>query len=92
VSGRVVTQNLTAETITRKIHSLQRDPSLRLSETGRVLLRLLNFHLISSADRERLVESVPGYSIGTVTEIARACASAWQEFATQLECKEATNE
>jgi ParB-like chromosome segregation protein Spo0J len=79
----------TAQVIARKLRILQRDPVLRFNETGRVLLRLLTFHQLISERRDGLVRSVPGHSLGTVTEVALACARAWQELAAELERREA---
>lgn len=63
---------------------LRRDPSLRFTETGRYLLRFLEVHSISDDEWERLVERVPEHCRDITVQLARGCASKWQEFADSL--------
>lgn len=79
--------DLMAGVIVSKLQNLRQDPTLRFTESGRFLLRLFDFHLISPADRRRLLESVPQHSVGVVVEVAKACASRWLQLAEQLECQ-----
>jgi ParB-like chromosome segregation protein Spo0J len=67
------------------LESLRNDPALRYNETGRALLRLLALHTMSPADWEQLVSAVPLHRAQAVTQVARSCSEAWQEFATRLE-------
>jgi ParB-like chromosome segregation protein Spo0J len=67
------------------LESLRNDPALRYNETGRALLRLLALHTMSSADWEQLISAVPLHRAQAVTQVARSCSEAWQEFATRLE-------
>lgn len=67
------------------LRMLCKDPSLRYSEAGRTVLRLLALHSISNEEWKRLSASVPPYWIDAVAELARDCASSWQQFARQLE-------
>jgi transposase-like protein len=89
-----VTENVTGQrdehdlAIDTKIRSLRLDPVLRYSERGRLLLRLLDVHLLDPEDRRWLVDSVPPHSVGMMIDVARACMSSWREFATQLESKD----
>jgi hypothetical protein len=64
---------------------LQRDPSLRFSETGRALLRMLYSHAMAPERWEELLAAVPPHSTGMVSDAARDCARAWSDFADQLE-------
>ncbi|MFC8453205.1 streptomycin biosynthesis regulator [Kitasatospora sp. NPDC057223] len=66
----------------RVFTSLRNDPSLRQTEAGRLLLRMLEMHLPHQWDR--LAESVPAYRAGTVALAAVECAKAWQEFAARM--------
>ncbi|RFC71510.1 ParB N-terminal domain-containing protein [Streptomyces sp. AcE210] len=66
------------------LEALVNDPSLRLTENGRHLLRLLSTHAISRERRARIIESVPPHAVATVSEVARECASAWEDIARQL--------
>jgi hypothetical protein len=65
--------------------SLCADPSLRYNETGRLLLRLLALHAMSSADWERMISTVPVHRAQAVAQAARSCSEAWQQFAMRLE-------
>jgi hypothetical protein len=66
------------------LEQLKKDPSLRFSEVGRVLLRLLDAHSISTATWTRLVESVPSHASSAVAGLAMSCADSWRQFAEQL--------
>jgi AraC-like DNA-binding protein len=65
--------------------ALTRDPSLRFSENGRMILRLMGIHSITSATWNRLSGAVPAHCAEAVADIARKCAAAWQQFAEQVE-------
>jgi ParB-like chromosome segregation protein Spo0J len=64
--------------------NLRNDPTLRFTEAGRALLRLLALHTISPTDWSALVESVPTYCRDAVVGIANECAKSWLQFADQL--------
>jgi hypothetical protein len=66
---------------------VKRDPSLRFSEVGRAILRLLDSHSIPEETWEQLAESVPPHSAAAVASIARGCAVAWTRFAEQVESR-----
>ncbi|HZN17505.1 MAG TPA: ParB N-terminal domain-containing protein [Micromonosporaceae bacterium] len=67
------------------IENLRKDPSLRFSESGRQLLRLLCTVAIEPQDWNRLCDNVPPHCTDVVATAARICAQAWQQFATELE-------
>ncbi|WP_164835892.1 winged helix-turn-helix domain-containing protein [Actinacidiphila soli] len=60
--------------------NLYRDPSLRLTENGRLLLRLLEVHSVASAQWDSIIDSVPAHCAETVLAAAAECADAWQEL------------
>lgn len=60
---------------------LRQDPSLRFSEMGRALIRLLSIHALTDQDRKGLLDAVPEHCRGVVAELAHACAETWQELA-----------
>nr|WP_285470388.1 ParB/RepB/Spo0J family partition protein [Actinokineospora globicatena] len=60
---------------------LRQDPSLRLSEMGRALIRLLSLHALTDQDRKALLDAVPPHCRTTVAELAHACAETWQDLA-----------
>ncbi|GGV54063.1 ParB/RepB/Spo0J family partition protein [Streptomyces spectabilis] len=67
----------------RVFASLCKDPSLRQSETGRLLLRLLEMHL--PAQFRRITAAVPPYRAGMVAAAATECARAWQHLADTIQ-------
>jgi hypothetical protein len=73
-----------AGTVTDSLHQLKQDPSLRFSEIGRTLLRLLDAHSIPPATWERLVDSIPTHCSDTVARVARSCAYSWIQFAKHI--------
>ncbi|MFC0432223.1 ParB/RepB/Spo0J family partition protein [Kutzneria buriramensis] len=63
---------------------LQRDPSLRLTETGRSLLRWLMAHRIEEREWQTVVGSVPPHCAEVVSEVARRYADSWRRLAEEL--------
>lgn len=78
-------RSLSAQMAPMIMRSLCADPSLRYNETGRLLLRLLALHAMSSADWERMISTVPVHRAQAVAQAARSCSEAWQQFAIRLE-------
>lgn len=64
---------------------LSKDPSLRLTEGGRDLLRWLHAHVIRAEDWIGFVGAVPPHCAPAVVDLARQSADAWTELARQLE-------
>ena len=64
---------------------LRKDPSLRGTEPGRVLLRSLAAHASGPGSCEALIDAVPPHALFLVAELARSCADEWLSFATRLE-------
>ncbi|MEU2953949.1 ParB/RepB/Spo0J family partition protein [Streptomyces xanthochromogenes] len=60
---------------------LSRDPSLRYTEGGRQLLKLLGTHTTLS----EMSDTVPFHCARNVALLARECANAWNELARRLE-------
>ncbi|OLR92324.1 hypothetical protein BJP25_23295 [Actinokineospora bangkokensis] len=67
------------------LQRLRRDPSLRFSECGRALLRLLDLHSITPATWKRIADNTPAHCATAVADIARDCAEAWAQFADHLD-------
>jgi hypothetical protein len=65
--------------------SLKKDPSLRFTEAGRALLRLLDANTIDSEGWHRLIDNVPPHCASMVADIARECAKTWHYVAQQVE-------
>lgn len=68
---------------------MRRDPSLRMSQTGRALLHLLAAHLLTDEQRQDLVAGVPAHRAADVAQVARLCADRWLQFATDVEVRRA---
>jgi hypothetical protein len=64
---------------------LQRDPSLRLSQTGRELLRWLDNHAGEPNELVDLIEAIPPHCLYLIAELARRYADAWMEAARTLQ-------
>jgi ParB-like chromosome segregation protein Spo0J len=67
------------------LQRLRKDPSLRFSDAGRNLLRLLGERPMEAKDWERLAESVPQHWIEAVARIAREYAQDLTHFAHAIE-------
>jgi hypothetical protein len=69
---------------TTLVDRLKADPALRLSETGRTLLRMLNLHTISPKEWEEVIDNIPPHCSGIVAHLASECAGMWSEFAVRV--------
>ncbi|MEV0368828.1 streptomycin biosynthesis protein [Streptomyces sp. NPDC050636] len=68
------------------VTQLRKDPSLRLTATGRELLQMTNAPLLLQGEKvQQFVQAVPGHRTDSVAQMARGCAQRWLEFAEQLE-------
>lgn len=69
------------------VERLKADPALRLTETGRILLRLLNIHMIDSNEWQKIVDNLPPHCSDIVVQLSKDCADVWTEFAGRIEHK-----
>ncbi|TDH56812.1 streptomycin biosynthesis protein [Mycobacterium eburneum] len=67
------------------LQRLRKDPSIRCSERGRALLRLLSTVVVTISTFNELAEAIPIHCSGTIAEIARKHARAWQEIADKFD-------
>ncbi|MEU8364736.1 ParB N-terminal domain-containing protein [Nonomuraea sp. NPDC048882] len=67
------------------LDKLLRDPSLRLKEEGRQLLRLLQQTALAMESWSDLIAAVPPHWEGLVVKLARQYAATWQQFAQELD-------
>lgn len=72
---------LDTEEVLRK---LQRDPSLRLTDNGRILLRMINSRLLKSKEWEGVAAGVPSHCVPLLADLALSCADEWARFAEAL--------
>lgn len=66
------------------IRNLRKDPSLRFTEAGRVLLHVLSACAFEPGQWAQIAETVPAHQLDTVAILAVKCARAWQDFADSL--------
>jgi hypothetical protein len=76
--------DVAAERYQDSLTTLLKDPALKLSETGRALLRLLSTRAISLEDWQGILDAVPPHCTGTVAELASHNAKTWQRFTDEL--------
>ncbi|MEV5988027.1 streptomycin biosynthesis regulator [Streptomyces sp. NPDC052051] len=60
------------------------DPSLRYTETGRLLLRMLETQIAGVRRWDEIAESVPSHQAAMVSAAAAECASAWEALARKI--------
>ncbi|MET7677326.1 hypothetical protein [Streptomyces seoulensis] len=63
---------------------LRRDPSLRLNDAGRGVLRLLDACAVVVRDRGRVLDSVPAHCRGPLAELAEGYGEVWAVLAQEL--------
>ncbi|WP_285439134.1 ParB N-terminal domain-containing protein [Streptomyces sp. ISL-99] len=74
----------------RVLKSLRKDPSLRFTDLGRLLLRLLDGSAPASVEQiAQITDGVPEHCRTVVVDMARECAAAWQHLADQLAGRDA---
>lgn len=71
------------------VESLCKDPSVRFSEAGRTLLRLLSTQAMETERWRWLAERVPKHRTSDVAQVAHRCAEQWLQFARHLELRNA---
>jgi len=85
---RIPAKDSVQSTITNRasaINTLMQDPSIRLSGTGRRLLRWLEAQPNTVPDWERVIDNVPEHCLEIVAELARDSAKAWHAVVDRLE-------
>lgn len=66
------------------LDSLEQDPAVKHTESGRTLLQWLASHALSPEDTEAFAAVPPDYA-NLVADIARRNAAIWQELANTVE-------
>ncbi|MGI5328640.1 ParB/RepB/Spo0J family partition protein [Actinomadura nitritigenes] len=69
------------------LRRLVADPSLRQTDTGRQLLRLLHAHTTAGIDWPAVAEMLPPHCTETVIRVARECARSWELLVRTLEIR-----
>jgi len=65
--------------------SLLKDPSMRLSDAGRIVLRWVSVNRAATSRWEQIAETVPDHCAGAVARLARRYAVMWTDFADRLQ-------
>ncbi|GAA3219267.1 ParB/RepB/Spo0J family partition protein [Actinocorallia longicatena] len=78
-------QSLHSHDRRRAIDRLKADPSLRFSESGRMLLRWLDVMANQKDQWDTIANNLPGHCAQIVAELARQCSDDWQHFAATVE-------
>jgi hypothetical protein len=66
------------------VKALAADPTVRHSERGRELLRLLTLHAIAPDEWAALVDAVPAHRAAMIVKLAESLSLTWQQFADEL--------
>ncbi|MEV0247641.1 ParB N-terminal domain-containing protein [Nocardia sp. NPDC050712] len=74
----------TMRSVPSMMDSLRRDPSLRLSETGRQLLRWLDAAPRTPSESAELAEQLPEHCLNLILELAQQNAETWRRFAARV--------
>ncbi len=67
------------------LERLRKDPALRLSQSGRFLLRCFSVHDVDESVWTRLATTIPPHCAEGVSKLARECADRWLRFADRVE-------
>jgi transposase-like protein len=67
------------------VEKLLRDPSLRSSERGKRMLRLLHVNAVAAEQLPDVAAGVPPHCVLIVVQLARQYAKMWQDFARELD-------
>ncbi|PWW60355.1 ParB-like nuclease family protein [Actinokineospora spheciospongiae] len=69
------------------LQHLTQDPSLRFSEPGRDLLRVLHLTAVSSVKWPTLIGAIPDHQVGVVADLVEEFAIQWKDLAEQIRSK-----
>jgi ParB-like chromosome segregation protein Spo0J len=64
--------------------SLRNDPSLRFTEAGRSLLRLLQLHALTPEQWDQMVDKLPAHCRELVATMAAEYANTWSDFSKRV--------
>jgi ParB/Sulfiredoxin domain len=72
------------------VDRLRADPALRLTETGRALLRLLQVHSVKGEEWQKISENMPAHCSQIIASLARECSYMWRDLAERVEQRTAS--
>ncbi|MEV4138614.1 ParB N-terminal domain-containing protein [Dactylosporangium sp. NPDC049742] len=67
------------------VHGLKADPSLRLTDSGRRLLRWILTKVLVPQEWQEVSDGLPPHAAYVLSDVARRCATEWQRVADDLE-------
>lgn len=67
------------------LEKIRRDPSVRHKQSGRLLLRSLERHLLDVEGFVQLLDDVPPHCLVLVAQLARRCAIDWTDLARRID-------
>ncbi|MDG4830684.1 ParB N-terminal domain-containing protein [Solwaraspora sp. WMMD1047] len=67
------------------LRSLQQDPSLRFTDSGRQFLRWLSLRVVNAPEWHQVPAALPPHCTYAVARLARQCSEGWLAFAELLE-------
>jgi ParB-like chromosome segregation protein Spo0J len=70
---------------TSTVQKLVRDPSLRGSDRGKAMLRLLHVNAVAADQLPDAAAGLPPHCVAIVVQLACQYAKMWQDFATELD-------
>ncbi|CAL9668454.1 ParB N-terminal domain-containing protein [Streptomyces sp. Tu 3180] len=82
--GRDREETRSAEELVILFEALRRDPSLRLNEVGRSMLRMLDACALLARDRGRIIAHLPPHCADQLAELMRGYSQMCQAFADEL--------
>ncbi|MEU0084723.1 ParB N-terminal domain-containing protein [Streptomyces sp. NPDC006274] len=68
-----------------RLQRLRADPSLRYTQIGRMVLRIMDLHVATAAYWPQVAEQVPVHCLDTVSDFALRCAEDLQRLSLRLE-------
>lgn len=85
IADKIIDAQMPTERVAATVQRLKADPTLRYTETGRCLLRLLHLHLIEAAGWQKICANIPPHCSIIVANLARQCAYMWLQLSEELE-------
>ncbi|WP_051407493.1 hypothetical protein [Nocardia sp. CNY236] len=71
---------------------LSRDPALRMSTSGRDLLRWMHHRAVKGSDIEKISKAILPHTVDHILEFAQQCAANWSSIAQELQCHAITEQ
>ncbi|WP_078627366.1 ParB/RepB/Spo0J family partition protein [Streptomyces sp. NRRL WC-3702] len=66
------------------LSSLRQDPSVRMTEKGRLLLQWLGILTLDAKELQQFADSTPAHQLLSMAQLAQDCSATWRQLATEL--------